>query len=159
MSQVERLEAPAGGRLYLGHGSHEVYVPGLDRSLRFQYVTEPPHGDALLQLFSQQRSLPGLVWGSDTWWSPDGRWVLLQWCGEGREFGRTWRLVDLRDWRWTAVDIGRVTAITDELITGHTLGGAATRLGMADLTGWVDLPTPERLKAIDPAIDALRPRG
>lgn len=156
---METRQAPAGGRLNLGNDSSAVYVPGLKLSLRFQYITEPPHGDALLQLFCDGCSLPGWVWGSDSWWSPSGRWLLLQWSDERPGFCRQWRLIDLREWRWTPVDMSKVLAIDDETIHGHAIGGAATALNIPTLPGWADLPTPARLAAIDPAIDRLRPRG
>lgn len=145
--------------LYLGYDSVDVEVPALGRSLRFQYITEPPRGDALLQLFSEGRSLPGLVWGSDTWWSPNGRWLLLQWSDDAPGLTRTWRLIDLVDWRWTPIEIIRVEAIDNEAIHALKHGGAPMTLSPTDLPGWVELPTPARVAEIDPAIDRLRPRG
>lgn len=134
----EVVQAPVDGAgLYLGYQSTRVSVPATGALVEFRYVTEPPHGDALLEMRLGERVFPGLIWGSMTCWSPDGRYLAMDWAGAlPLELRRTCVLVDLHRWRYVALEGFRPISIDAEGLHGHSTGGAAQTVRMDGVTGW-----------------------
>jgi hypothetical protein len=135
---LDAVQAPVNGAgLYLGYQSMRVQVPVTGALVEFRYVDEPPHGDALLEMRLQERIFPGLVWGSMTYWSPDGRYLVMDWAGAVRgELRRTCVLVNLQLWRYALLDSFRPVSINAEGINGNGGGGATETIRPDQVAGW-----------------------
>lgn len=121
----KRLRAPIDGSgLYLGYQSLQVVVQASGSCVDFCYVTEPPHGDALLEMRWQQHIFPGLIWGSTTYWSPDGRYLMADWAGPPRSpLQRVCVLIDLQAWRYVALNGFRPTFVDAVGFHGKAVAG------------------------------------
>lgn len=137
-AQLSAVLAPTdGGALYLGYRSIQVIAPATGIRVEFLYITEPPHGDALLEMRVKERVFPGLVWGSTTLWASDGRHLVVDWADPSRSgWHRTAVLIDLQQWRYMVLNGFRPDAINADGIHGKALGGAAQVVQPDRLLDW-----------------------
>jgi hypothetical protein len=74
----EQTARADGLPLYIGYGGMVVRSPDQAHVTRWEYVTEPPHGDSANQVWLDGRRLPGLYWGRGHAWSPDSAYFTLE---------------------------------------------------------------------------------
>jgi hypothetical protein len=132
------IDAPSDGKsLYLGYQSTEVCVHKTGEIVYFHYVTEPPHGDALLQLMVRCSVFPGYIWGSSTYWSPNGRYLVAEWTGFDifRPSRRT-VLIDLILWKYIDCESFLVQCIDDSGVHGKDVGGNRATILFLRQTDW-----------------------
>jgi hypothetical protein len=76
-----RLEAPvAGDRVWFGYASFDIRAPQGSRTLQLPYASEPPFGDSQHRILFEDWTVPGFAWGAGLAWSPESRYVLLDWA-------------------------------------------------------------------------------
>jgi hypothetical protein len=77
----EVLQAPGSGdRVWFGYRTFRVRAPQGSRMLSLPYVSEPPRGDSQHRIVIDGWTVPGLAWGAGLAWSPESRYVLLDWA-------------------------------------------------------------------------------
>jgi hypothetical protein len=76
---AQHLQAPlSGDRVWFGYG--DFVIRQGDRTLSLPYVSEPRFGDSQHRICFENWTAPGLAWGSGLAWSPESRYVLVDWA-------------------------------------------------------------------------------
>lgn len=134
------VSAPTDGKpLYLGFQSAEVTAPASGVEAYFHCLGEPaPHADALFQLLVKRRVLRGYIWGTSTFWSPNGRFLAADWTGVSSDTRLDRRLVLIDLIEWTYVDCGafHLAQIDDEGLHGKDAGGNRASIRFVRQTDW-----------------------
>jgi hypothetical protein len=79
---VQVLHTPdTGDRVWFGMGTFEVRAPSGNGALMLPYVGEPGNfSDSQHRILFEQWVVPGLAWGDGLAWSPESKYVLLDWA-------------------------------------------------------------------------------
>ena len=92
---VQRLQAPdSGDRVWFGYGNFVIRQG--DRALSLPYVSEPRFGDSQHRIHFENWTAPGLAWGSGLAWSPESRYVLIDWAAGANVHQRITIALDLQ---------------------------------------------------------------
>lgn len=135
---VNVVQAPTDGRaLVLFFDSTEVQVPATGERVLFSFEFQPPHADGLFKLSLRGAPFPGLIWGSHTHWSPNGRYLVAEWTGvDLSSLRRGLVLIDLQDGGY--VDCGgfMIHSIDNDGIHGKDGGSAGVSIRFAEQVMW-----------------------
>ncbi len=132
------LTSPSDGSpIYLGYQSTEVYVPRTAQTVYFHFVFQPPHADGCFQLLLRGAVFKGYIWGTNTHWSPNGRFLVAQWTGPfDSQLSRTLVIIDLITWQWVEAKGFNLMSIDDLGIHGKDIGGNRASLLFSRQTEW-----------------------
>ena len=135
---AKTLRAPVDGKpIYLGFQSTEVDIPSIAQQVYFHFVFEPPHGDGCFQLLFRSAVFRGYIWGTNTYWSPNGRMLVAEWTGPFDErIGRTVVIIDLLSWQWIEARGFQVMSIDDYGIYGKDVGGNVASMDFSQQVDW-----------------------
>lgn len=126
-----------GGALHFGYESTEVYVHHSALTVYFHFVFQPPHADGCFQLLFRGAVFKGYIWGSASYWSPSGRYLVAEWTGPFVDkLTRTTVIIDLLMWRWIDAPGFVPESIDDHRIRGKTTGGSIASISFERQTEW-----------------------
>ncbi|MBB4638178.1 hypothetical protein [Longimicrobium terrae] len=107
-----------GDSVWAGMGDYTLIGPDGRHEVSLRYAGEPPHGDSCHELRADGVLLPGLAWGCNFAFTPDGRYFAASWIAERYE--RRTIIIDLDERRYLVLPI----YIYDFRFVWPTLAGA-----------------------------------
>ncbi len=132
------LTAPIDGSpLVLGYTSTEVEIPGTGDTVYFHFVGQQGMADGWFELLHRCKVFPGYIWGSQTYWSPNGQFLFADWYDTSLDTAnRQFVAISLKCSRYSTIWLRKVLSVGNSQLHYTAPSGYNKVFDFADTSTW-----------------------